>query len=372
MKTILLIPTLTLFVSGAALSDVPVPLTPPDVLGRAKTIQFTATLYEKGKKEEVSVAYLAQPNKAFVQDVDAETKAVDTVYASDGVAQVEYRKSRGHYTKTDAPGKIADMDSRTLALSVLADFYGRAAFSKFQKPQEAPPGLYVIQSSEQDGSFQVETLSVDTKTGLPSSVAFTRGGPTDATQTPSLTGLEGISFTDWKLDAPIDDSRFAYTPPADAKLYVAPKLLADGAEAPDFTAHDKEGKPVRLSDYKGKVVVLDFWATWCGPCQMSLPHTTKVAKQDADKDVVVLAVNVWDTPKAFQAWLPKHPQYDTLNFAIDPGEDRDKGIASGLYGVSGIPTQYVIGKDGRIVKSIVGYEPGSTDLEDGLKSAGVE
>jgi len=184
--------------------------------------------------------------------------------------------------------------------------------------------------------------------------------------------LSASVFIDWKLNAPVDEGRFAYAPPATATLYTPPKLLANGTQAPDFTANDKDGKPVKLSDYKGKTVVLDFWATWCGPCQMSLPHTTKVAKQYAGKGVTVLAVNVWDKPDAFQAWLPKHPEYSALTFAIDPSKEDAKGIATGLYGVAGIPTQYIIGKDGRIVKSIVGYDQGSTALEDALKTAEAE
>ena len=372
MKTLLLIPALALLACGAALSQAPAPLTPPGVLGRAKTIQFTATLSVKGKKEEVSVAYLAQPNRAFVQDVDAKTKAIDTVYASDGVTQIEYRKSRSHYTKTAAPGRIADMDSRTVALSTLTDFLDPKAFAKFERLGSDRAGfLYALALGDEDGYKTSEVLTLDGKLGLPKTISITRSQSKGFA--PDYVGVEveRIDFSGWKLDAPIDDGRFAYVPPADARLYVVPKLLANGTDAPDFTAQDKDGKAVHLSDYKDKVVVLDFWATWCGPCQVSLPHTTEIAKQDAGKGVVVLAVNVWDTPKAFQAWIPKHPQYNALHFAIDPSGDRDKGIASGQYGVSGIPTQYVIGRDGRIVKSIVGYEAGSTGLEDGLKAAGV-
>ena len=343
------------------------PLTPPAVLGAARTIQFTATelLGRENAPMKVSTAYLAMPNKAFIQDTDARTKAIDTVYASDGKTQTEYLSSRARYTKSDAAARWNDLESRTMALSVLTDFLTPEAFAKFHHAAADPAGVYRMPLGKQEDKTIEEVLALNPATGLPSSVSIFIT-PSKHPNVPA----ERILFTGWTLNAPIDDAKFAYTPPATATLYTPPKLLADGTPAPDFTANDKDGRPVKLSDYKGKVVVLDFWATWCGPCQMSLPHTTKVAKQYADKGVVVLAVNVWDTPQAFQGWLPQHPEYGSLHFAIDPEASQPKGIATGLYGVSGIPTQYVIGKDGRIVKSIVGYEEGSTALEDALKAAG--
>ncbi len=148
-----------------------------------------------------------------------------------------------------------------------------------------------------------------------------------------------------------------------------PPLLAPGADAPDFTVQDKSGAPVKLSDYKGKTVVLDFWATWCGPCQMSLPHTNAVAKKFADQGVVVLAVNVFDTKEAFQGWLPQHPEYSALKFVLDPAGRSPDSIASKLYHVTGIPTQYVIDKNGRIFKSFVGYGGPTTELADAITKA---
>jgi len=148
-----------------------------------------------------------------------------------------------------------------------------------------------------------------------------------------------------------------------------PAVLAEGTSAPDFTVQDKNGSPLKLSDYRGKVVVLDFWATWCGPCQQSLPHTNEVAKQFADKGVVTLAVNVWDNKDAFDAWLPKHPEYDSIKFALDPTQEHGKDVASLLYHVSGIPTQFVIGKDGKVLKSFVGYGGPTSDLADAITQA---
>ena len=142
-----------------------------------------------------------------------------------------------------------------------------------------------------------------------------------------------------------------------------PKLLAVGTEAPDFAATTSDGKTVHLSDFKGKPVVLDFWSTWCGPCQMSMPHLEKVYQQVKDKEVTVLGVCVWDDKAAYDKWIIAKKGIYTFTTAFDPaGRTMDTSIASHLYNVSGIPTQYVIDKDGKIAASSVGYdENGHTD-----------
>ena len=360
--------TLPLAAAALLLSALPAlaqtkPLTPPDVLGKAKTIQFTATLYKNNKPVEASYVVLAQPNKAYVVDINLNTKAADVVYVSDGKTQTEYNRSQDRYTRTEAAANLQDIESRTLAFAVFGDFYDMKSFAKFKHYASAAPKIYYIPYGIKDGKKRFEVFIIDAVTGLPkfSSVVV---GPI----VPFNPSTMRISFTNWKLNAPVSDAKFAYTPPATAKLYSPPVLLAAGTAAPDFTVQDKGGKPVKLSDYKGKTVVLDFWATWCGPCQSSLPHTTEIAKKYAAKNVVVLAVNVWDSKAAFDGWLPQHPEYAPLHFAIDASPAPGKGVATDLYGVSGIPTQYVIAPSGKIVKSIVGYDPGDTQLEDALKT----
>ncbi len=167
-------------------------------------------------------------------------------------------------------------------------------------------------------------------------------------------------------------NRFDFTADAPASAAAAPPepaLLAAGTSAPDFAVQDKGGRTVHLSDYKGKVVVLDFWATWCGPCQRSLPHTNTVARKFAGQNVVVLAVNVWDTQSAFDQWLPKHPEYNAIQFAIDPTPTQGQDVASRLYHVSGIPTQYVISPGGTVARSFVGFGGPTDDLSNAITAA---
>jgi peroxiredoxin len=169
--------------------------------------------------------------------------------------------------------------------------------------------------------------------------------------------------------SPLSDAdaakRFAFVPPADATPVEARRsadgLLAVGAVAPDFVAEDASGKPVRLSDFAGKVVVLKFWATWCWSCRQSMPQTQQLAKEYGDKNVVVLAVAMWDSQKAFRNWTARyakaHPPIATpaLRFAYDP-QPQGKDAASTLYGASATPTEFVIGRDGRVTAAFAGYD----------------
>ncbi len=147
-----------------------------------------------------------------------------------------------------------------------------------------------------------------------------------------------------------------------------PPVLANGGIAPDFTVQSSTGAPIRLSDYQGKTVVLDFWATWCEPCQEALPGTNTLAREYAGKNVVFLAVNVWDTPDAFAAWLPKHAGLNALTFAIDPAPQG--GDTAAQYKVSAIPTQFVINPQGRITASFIGgYQLGDFTLKKAIFDA---
>ncbi len=151
------------------------------------------------------------------------------------------------------------------------------------------------------------------------------------------------------------------------------KMLEPGAMAPDFTTTDINGKPVKLSDYKGKVVVLDFWATWCGPCIASMPHTQEVAAKYKDQGVVVLGSCTSDTRDKFESWVKANQsKYPDFIFSHDPAERGADRASAKLYGVGGIPQQFIIGRDGRIAATVTGYLAGEVLLDAALSKAGIK
>ncbi|MEP6485173.1 MAG: TlpA disulfide reductase family protein [Rudaea sp.] len=126
-----------------------------------------------------------------------------------------------------------------------------------------------------------------------------------------------------------------------------------GAAAPGFTASTFDNKPVSLADFRGKVVFVDFWASWCSPCRQSLPMYDKLAGEFPTSDFAVIAVNVDEEVTDGKKFLTEHPvKYITLQ---NPQGDIPKA-----FGLSGMPSSYLIDRDGKIRQRYVGFEP--TDI----------
>lgn len=144
--------------------------------------------------------------------------------------------------------------------------------------------------------------------------------------------------------------------PLPAPLKPRSGLLALGETAPDWALRDPEGKEHRLSDSKGKVVVLDFWATWCGPCKKVMPEVQALHEKNKDKNVVVLGVSTFERrdPVNAPAAYMKEKGY-TYGLLVKGDE------VSRAYGIEAIPTVYVIGPDGRVAYRSTGARPG--DME---------
>lgn len=123
------------------------------------------------------------------------------------------------------------------------------------------------------------------------------------------------------------------------------KKTAVGAMAPDFTMNDTEGKPVQLSSLKGKIVLVDFWASWCGPCRQENPNVVKLYQQYHDKGFEIIGVSL---DRAKEDWL-KGIKDDNLTWIHVSDLQFWQNAAARLYGVNAIPQSFLLDKDGKII-----------------------
>ena len=175
---------------------------------------------------------------------------------------------------------------------------------------------------------------------------------------PAANALLVFTVRDLKTNIEIDDAVFRMTcppgyesksvvsirkPAAPGRSRAGLGLLPVGSKAPDWELPSGTGKKISLKSLRGKVVVLDFWATWCGPCRRAMPEVQKLHNRFKDKAVAVFGVNCGE----------RSPRVDPVKFMKDKGYTYGQllhgELAARAYRVRGIPTFYVIGKDGKIL-----------------------
>lgn len=126
-----------------------------------------------------------------------------------------------------------------------------------------------------------------------------------------------------------------------------------GTRARDF-AFDLNGKPMHLSDLRGKVVVLNFWGSWCPPCVEETPALNRLEKYIAPKNGVVLGVAADQDPAAYEKFLREHGV--TFETYRDPATRDQRSPIAESYGTIMVPETYIIGPDGRITRKIIGMQ----------------
>ncbi len=128
-------------------------------------------------------------------------------------------------------------------------------------------------------------------------------------------------------------------------------LLPEGAEAPAFDLEKYSGGRVTSAELKGQVVMLDFWATWCGPCREEMPWMVALAKEYEGKGVTFVAANQ-DEPQDAKAAISSYLLHEVGG--VEPFTAYGDPFMSGKYKVDALPTLYVIGKDGKVMASARG------------------
>ncbi|NTV76244.1 MAG: TlpA family protein disulfide reductase, partial [Holophaga sp.] len=159
-----------------------------------------------------------------------------------------------------------------------------------------------------------------------------------------------------------------FTPPRLTK----DDLLKPGTPAPAYTVEKAGGGKLDLASLKGKVVVLDLWATWCGPCQQSMPHLEAIRKATEGEPVEIVAVCVWDTKEAYDRWMTANASKYSYTLAFDASGRGAGSKAVQQWKLSGIPSTYILDKQGRVAEAIIGYSKGDDRVEKALTALGIK
>jgi TonB family protein len=174
------------------------------------------------------------------------------------------------------------------------------------------------------------------------------------------------NFTIAEINEPLGDALFTFDAPAGTSEVEKVSLLPPrggltGKEAADFKLKDISGKEFNLHGLRGKVVLLDFWATWCAPCLVELPHIEQLHREFKDKGLVVLGINAEEGEVASAFMKEKGYTFPTL---VDT-----EGSVAELYGVEAIPQVFVIGKDGKVATHYFGTKT-EIELRAALENVG--
>ena len=144
---------------------------------------------------------------------------------------------------------------------------------------------------------------------------------------------------------------------SEAKVNSTPEnkaaLQDNGSKAPDFTLSSVNGEDVSLSDYKGKVVIVDFWATWCPPCRKGIPDLISLQNEYKDKvKVIGISLDRENTKNSVPGFVDRMG----INYPVVYFNDK---VIIDFGGVNAIPTSFIIDQKGNIVKKMVGLYPKS-------------
>ena len=181
---------------------------------------------------------------------------------------------------------------------------------------------------------------------------------------------QAVTVTSQRLEAPVPDSVFAFTPPEGSKLvaeFKGPvKANADltGQMAADFKLKTLAGKEISLQDLRGKFVLLNFWATWCGPCRRDLPAVEKLHQEFHRKGLVALGINSGEDSQTVSGFLATSKMSYPVVLAADSGVTQS-------YNVNAFPTVVLIDAEGKIVFYHVG-SGGEKALRESLAKLGLE
>ena len=326
------------------------------------------------------------PEPADVQAPATKPAAGDTTtVGANGKKLYVYYPRYNYYYQNDVPGErtgealgktvngLLSQQNLSLLLAVVADASAELLDGPDQVDKvpdvtvggDACPALKLTLGKE-----LVLTVAFDPKTSLVRQAVYDYRGLAEAKKQQDVKAAQvTVAYTtsepaaDADATADLKPEAFAWAAPVGARDMTASadgggsdgdgadtsaeQLALIGKPAPDFKLPGADGKMVKLSDLKGHVVLLDFWATWCGPCVESLPHLDEIYDELKDKGLKAYAVNLREAPDGVKSFVEQSKLKIPVLF------DKDGAVAK-LYAVNGIPQTVVIDKSGKVAKLVVG------------------
>jgi thiol-disulfide isomerase/thioredoxin len=206
--------------------------------------------------------------------------------------------------------------------------------------------VYVEYDQRPDGRVKRERWFIGIKDNLPRKFEYV------AVDDQGRYGAYVLALSNVRVNPPLDDLAFTIKLPEGYKVKPyeppnRPALLAVGDSAPNWKLADAEGKMHGLADYRGKLLVLDFWATWCGPCVQAMPSLQKLHEKYHQRGVDIIGINAWEESNAAAYMKKKGYTYGLLL--------KGETIAE-VYRANVLPTIYIIGIDGKIIYRSVGAD----------------
>jgi thiol-disulfide isomerase/thioredoxin len=318
--------------------------------------------------------FRSEMSKTSVGNSAATQPSVDAVLGNTGEKIYFFLPERNRYLLVDEPGGKVDLAAlgddmadvlRNQDLSLTLALSGDAAAELSQ----AASTILRVEDQKIDGqSFPTisilyprrdMTLSIDPQTHL------LRRAVVDLTKNATLLGAQTVKSAALTINytnipaAPAIPAAFAWSPPPGAQLLVADNSGADagadikGKPAPAFSLTGLDGQQVSSKSLSGSVYVLDFWATWCGPCVASLPHLDGIYKDFKGQGVKFFAIDLQEDKDTIQKFV------NDSKLSIPVLMDSDGSVATRYDSAGGIPFTVVVGKDGTVLKA--GFLGGDED-----------
>jgi TonB family protein len=345
-------------------------------------------LRDESKREELFVSAAIMPGYSRIESKNTHFSVTSV---SDGKTKWVYASGANEYTRTEEGVRLGTGRLPTEAESHLARARNIVAgFSRIDyRLREAK---FIGEEKLETGGWQVICLVIEAEympaSATNQSSAWTRKFWIDKSRNIVLREIQHTrtkgpwgrtintkmtcNFTFTNLDNQVTEALFAFVPPEGAKEVAelrsssrpaAPPISSPRPAAPSpsrfvgkdavaFALKDLNGNPVDLQSLKGKVALLNFWASWCGPCLAEMPHIEKLHKDFKDKGLVVLGINYDEEIEVASAFV-KNKGY---TFTILPDEGKEVSMK---YGVYSIPQVFIIDRDGKIKWHARGYGQGS-------------